>query len=146
MRKFNLKEKALTFGLMALLLASVVPSSSSASIAATAPVAVIAVQNPELDFIIVNQTGYSIKELYIGASGTGDWTKEDEVLKGKAFTTNTQRAITFKPRTTAKKWDVMVKWSDGSGGEEWLELDLTEIDKLTLIYDAEKDKTSAIIN
>ncbi|HWP53905.1 MAG TPA: hypothetical protein VN476_07190, partial [Pyrinomonadaceae bacterium] len=44
---------------------------------------ILPAQNPELDFTIVNKTGYDIKALYIGASGTGDWTKDDEVLKGR---------------------------------------------------------------
>lgn len=102
-------------------------------------------QNPELDFTIVNKTGYDIKALYIGASGTGDWTKDDEVLKGKAFKNGASYDIKFSPRTKAEKWDIMVDWADGSGREEWLNLKLTEIEKVTIIYDKEKDVTKAII-
>ncbi len=102
-------------------------------------------QNANLDFTLVNRTGYSIKAVYIGASGTGDWVKEDEVLKGRTFRNGTSLDITFHPRATAEEWDIMVEWSDGSGREEWLELDLTEITKLTLVYDGEKDVTSVII-
>jgi len=39
----------------------------------------------------------------------------------------------------------MVTWADGSGSEEWVNLNLTEIDKVTLRYDKDKDKTWAII-
>jgi hypothetical protein len=102
-------------------------------------------QNPELDFIIVNKTGYDIKALYIGATGTGDWTKDDEVLKGKPFANGKSYDIKFSPRAKAAKWDIMVTWADGSGSEEWLNLKLTEIEKVTLIYDKEKDQTKAII-
>ncbi len=102
-------------------------------------------QNPELDFTIVNKTGYDIKALYIGATGTGDWTKDDEVLKGRAFKNGTSYDIKFSPRAKAEKWDIMVDWADGSGKEEWLNLKLTEIEKVTLIYDKEKDATKAII-
>jgi hypothetical protein len=102
-------------------------------------------QNPELDFTIVNKTGYDVKALYIGASGTGDWTKDDEVLKGRAFPNGKSFDIKFSPRAKAEKWDIMVDWSDGSGKEEWLNLKLTEITKVTLIYDKEKDQTKAII-
>ena len=102
-------------------------------------------QNPELDFTIVNKTGYDIKALSIGASGTGDWTKEDEVLKGRAFPNGKSYDIKFSPRAKAEKWDIMVTWADGSGSEEWLNLKLTEIEKVTLIYDKEKDVTKAII-
>lgn len=102
-------------------------------------------QNPELDFTIVNKTGYDIKALYIGATGTGDWTKDDEVLKGKAFKNNQSYDIKFSPRAKAAKWDIMVTWADGDGSEEWLNLKLTEIEKVTLVYDKEKDVTRAII-
>jgi hypothetical protein len=39
----------------------------------------------------------------------------------------------------------MVTWADGDGSEEWLGLKLTEIEKVTLVYDKEKDQTKAII-
>ena len=102
-------------------------------------------QNPELDFTIVNKTGYDIKALYIGATGTGDWTKDDEVLKGRGFKNGASYDIKFSPKAKAEKWDIMVDWADGSGKEEWLNLKLTEIEKVTLIYDKEKDVTKAII-
>ena len=58
-------------------------------------------QNPELDFTIVNKTGSDIKALSIGASGV-DWTKEDEVLKGRApsraLASRTTLSSTPKPR------------------------------------------------
>ena len=123
----------------------VVTSSYSAKPGNTFKPEITSTQNPELDFTIVNKTGYDIKALYIGASGTGDWTKEDEVLKGRAFPNGKSYDIKFSPRAKAEKWDIMVTWADGSGSEEWLKLKLTEIEKVTLIYDKEKDQTKAII-
>jgi hypothetical protein len=106
---------------------------------------VSAAQNAELDFTIVNKTGYDIKALYIGATGTGDWTKDDEVLHGKTFKNGAALKIEFHPKAKAAKWDIMVAWADGSGNEEWEGLNLTQIEKLTLVYDEGKDVTSAII-
>ncbi len=106
---------------------------------------VSAAQNPDLDFTIVNKTGYDIKALYIGASNTGDWTNDDEVLKGKPFKNGASLEIEFHPKATATKWDIMVAWADGSGNEEWTDLKLTQIEKVTLVYDKDDDKTSAII-
>ena len=102
-------------------------------------------QNPELDFTIVNKSGYAIKALYIGATGTGDWAKEDEILKGRSFPDGKEYFIEFKPKVKAEKWDIMVTWADGDGSEEWLNLNLTKIDKITLHYDKAKDKTWAVI-
>jgi len=119
------------------------PAGSSAKINRTP--APVVTQNPELDFTIVNKTGYDIKGLYIGARGTGDWAKEDEVLKGRNFADGKALDIEFQPKAKATKWDIMVKWADDSGSVEWLNLKLTEITKVTLVYDKAKDKTSAII-
>jgi hypothetical protein len=144
MNPLEMKNKALTVGL-AVLLFTILAHSSSGTTASTASPMVNAAQNAALDFNLVNKTGYSIKALYIGASGTGDWTKEDEVLKGRTFANGQSLDIEFNPRAKAEKWDIMVTWADGSGSEEWLNLKLTEITKVTLVYDKDADKTSAII-
>lgn len=145
MKTLEMKNRALTVSLTVLMVV-ILAYSSSGTAASTASPVVDPAQNEALDFTLVNQTGYTIKALYIGASGTGDWTKEDEVLKGKTFAPGTELPIEFHPKATAEKWDIMVTWADGSGSEEWTNLDLTEITKLTLVYNAEKDETSAIKN
>jgi len=121
------------------------PANTTAPTNTSAPAKADEKSNPELDFTIVNKTGYDIKELSVGATGTGDWAKEDEVLKGKTFADGDSLEIKFSPRATAANWDIKVMWADGSGGEEWIKLDLTEIEKATLVYDKDKDETSAII-
>jgi hypothetical protein len=123
----------------------VVTSSSSARLSNPVTPVIADTQNPELDFTLVNKTGYAIRALYIGATGTGDWVKEDEVLKGRPFPDGKSYDIKFSPRNKAEKWDIMVTWADGDGSEEWLGLKLTEIEKVTLVYDKEKDQTKAII-
>ena len=139
MRKVFLLTAAVVFCL-GLVGSSAYSAKSGNALSVAAPA-----QNPELDFTIVNKTGYDIKALYIGASGTGDWSKEDDVLKGKGFPNGKSYPIQFHPKEKAEKWDIMVSWADGSGNVEWLNLKLTEIDKVTLVYDKAKDKTSAII-
>jgi hypothetical protein len=99
----------------------------------------------DLDFVIVNSTGHPIKGLSVGATGTGEWSGEDELLKGRTFANGDAMAVTFNPKARAEKWDIKVTWADGSGGEEWVGLKLTEIAKLTLVYDADNDETSAIV-
>lgn len=101
--------------------------------------------NPELDFTLVNNTGYDIKALSVGATGTGDWAKEDEILKGKTFANGSSLDIKFSPRATAELWDIKVDWTDGSESVEWVKLNLTRIEKVTLTYDKETDKTTAKI-
>lgn len=101
--------------------------------------------NPDLDFTLVNKTGYDIKEVSVGPTGEKNWTKEDEILKGRTLANGASLDIKFSPKATAANWDLMVAWSDGTGTEEWLKLDLTEIEKVTLKYDKAADKTTAEI-
>lgn len=112
---------------------------------AAAPAKPEGASNPDLDFTLVNKTGYEIKQLSIGATGTGDWAKEDEVLKGKSFADGASLDIKFHPRATAEKWDIKVEWADGSPGVEWENLNLTKIEKVTLTYDKASNKTTANI-
>lgn len=136
-----------TFIIGLALLCLTVPSftlSRNAS-AMTAPV-LNTVQNKQLDFTLVNQTGYSIKLLYIGPNNNPEWTDDMEILKGRVFRTGTQMPIRFSPKTQATKWDIMVQWTDGSKSAQWLGLDLSTVEKLTILYDAETDKTSFRVN
>ncbi len=145
MNTLSINHKALVIGLAILCLVSAAFSPSRTTASTFAPVVTV-VQNKELDFTLVNQTGYSIKLLYIGPSNNPEWTDDMEILKGRVFRTATQMPIRFNPKSQAKKWDIMVKWTDGSQSAQWLGLDLTEIKKLTILYDAATDKTSVRIN
>jgi len=101
--------------------------------------------NPDLDFTLVNKTGYAIKKVYIGVASSKDWADDDEVLKGRKFPDGASFDIKFHPKAMAKKWDIMVEWADGSANDEWLNLNLTKIEKITLKYNKAKDETTAEI-
>ena len=120
------------------------PANSSAPANTSAPSSSNNASNPDLDFTLINKTGYDIKEVFVGKSGSGEWAKEDEILKGVNFANSNTLDVRFNPKTTAEYWDLKVTWADGSGSEEWTKLKLTEIEKVTLIYDKAKDETSAI--
>ena len=139
MRKLFLIAASAVFclGLVATSSHSAKPGNSSTPVTATA-------QNPELDFIIVNGTEQEIKALYVGKTGTGDWAKEDEILKARPFPPGKEYKIEFKAREKAERWDIMATWIDDTS-VEWEDLKLTEIDKITLKYNKATKKTSAII-
>lgn len=137
--------KTLFIGLLLLCLTMAAVSSGRTSASAAAP-ALNVVDNKELDFTIVNQTGYGIKLLYIGPSNSPEWTDDMEMLKGRVFRSGTQMPIRFSPKAQTTKWDIMVKWTDGSQSAQWLGLDLSRIEKLTILYNADTDKTTYRIN
>ncbi len=99
--------------------------------------------NEELDFTLVNKTGYDIKEVSVGPTGDKDWTPEDTVLKGRAFKNGDSLDIKFHPKEKSENWDLKIEWTDGSPSVEWLKFNLTKIEKITLKYDRNSDKTTA---
>lgn len=98
--------------------------------------------NKDLDFTLVNKTGYDIKGVSIGPNGDADWLPEDEVLKGRTFADGASLEIKFNPKVTATKWDMKIDWADGDPSVEWTNVDLTSVKKLTLKYDKASGKTS----
>ena len=101
--------------------------------------------NADLDFTLVNKTGYDIKEVLVGPSATKDWSPDMEILKGRTFKDGATMEVKFHPKATAENWDIKVEWADGSPSEEWIKLNLTKIEKVTLKYDKAADKTTAVI-
>ncbi len=97
----------------------------------------------ELDFTIVNKTGYAIKEIYIAPSSQEEWTDEDKNVLPRSLKDEESVDITFSPKATAPKWDLKIVWVDGGDAVEWLGFDLTEISKITLFYDEKSEKTTA---
>ncbi len=98
--------------------------------------------NKDLDFTLVNKTGYAIKGVSIGPAGDKDWAPEDEVLKGRTFGDGASLDIKFSPKATATKWDLKIDWADGDPSVEWYNVDLTTVKKLTLKYDKSSGTTS----
>ncbi len=93
----------------------------------------------DLDFKLVNKTGYAIKEVFIGPSTSEEW--GDNILDG-TLPDGGSASITFNPEATAAKWDIMVAYEDGSK-VQWIGYKLADISKITLFYDEDKDVTSA---
>jgi hypothetical protein len=99
----------------------------------------------ELDFILVNDTGYPIKNVYVTAHSAADW---DAPVYSKRFESGETIMVKFSPRTTIKEYDLKVDWydADGGGSSIWERgYDLTQIESITLKYNKQTDVTSAII-
>jgi hypothetical protein len=132
-------------GLAVLSLTILVSSFARSSRAFTTTTVVNATQNEKLDFTLANETGYGIKKVYVGPNNNPDWTDDMEVLHGRTFKTGAELEITFSPKTRAAKWDLRVEWAppyEKDPAVNWYGLDLTQIEKVTLLYDEKTGKTS----
>jgi hypothetical protein len=140
----RINRKVLVFCFAVLALTILVPSLGRTSQASVGASAVGVTQNEALDFTLANATGYSIKKVYIGPSNNPDWTDDMEVLHGRTFKTGTELDIEFNPKARAAKWDLRVEWAapyESDPAVNWYGLDLTKIEKITLHYNKDTDKT-----
>lgn len=95
----------------------------------------------DADFTMVNGTGYTINEVYISPANKNAWGKDrmgdDDLPNGKSRL--------FKFRDTANcVQDIKVVFDKGDAEVTWEDLDLCEINKLTLKYNRATKAVSAI--
>jgi len=96
----------------------------------------------QLDFTVVNKTGYGVSELYVAPSASTDW---EENLLEETLENNESIKITFsKKQEHIAKWDIMITFVDDDSKVYWKGYKLSEIQKLTLKYDRKAGTTTAI--
>ena len=83
------------------------------------------------DFVLHNETGVEIHELYVSPTTTDDW--EEDVLGVDTLPAGESVKITFEDREHRAKWDLKVVDSKGNS-IEWENLNLIEISDVTLHY------------
>jgi hypothetical protein len=118
-----------------------------ASFAAAASVMVLA---PALahaapqDFSLDNETGYTIKSLYIAPTSTSDWGPGDPDILGEAVLPSGIAAPIHFPggRGETCFWDLKVAYEDDSS-HEWSNVNLCAITTVTIHYDEGTHSTSA---
>jgi hypothetical protein len=93
------------------------------------------------DFKLVNKTGYELKELYVSPSKSDDW--QDDVLGQSTLGDGDAANIKFHRATKACHWDIKVVYSADSSSAVWSDVDLCSIEKVTIHYDKDADKTTA---
>jgi len=83
------------------------------------------------DFVLHNETGVEIREVYVSPVTAGDW--EEDVLGKDTLPEGESVKVTFEDRDKHSHWDLKVV--DGKGNSiEWHDLNLIEISELTLHY------------
>jgi hypothetical protein len=83
------------------------------------------------DFVLHNETGVEIEEVFVSPVTTDDW--EADVLGKNTLPAGESVKITFDDRDKQSHWDLKVV--DGKGNSiEWHDLNLVEISEVTLHY------------
>ena len=141
------KYKAMAAGAAALLVfgaSSLSVSAAPAPAASPAPMHFSA-ENDALDFDLVNKTGYVIKEVSISPAKAKAWHDDDELLHGREFGDGDVLKISFNPKAAAAHWDLQVIFAGDDDTEEFDDLKLTDISKVTLHYNKSTKETHADI-
>lgn len=87
------------------------------------------------DFILVNETGVVIYNIYISPSDVNDW--EEDVLGPDVFMDGDETTIQFHPMEDACLWDLKVTDKEGNA-IIWYDIDLCKWYVITLHWDGEK--------
>jgi hypothetical protein len=98
-------------------------------------------QEAKQDFRLVNKTGYEIKEVYVSPSKSSDW--EEDILGEGVFGDKEAREIHFHRDVKSCHWDLKVVYTVDSSNAVWTDIDLCSVEKITIHYDKDADKTSA---
>jgi hypothetical protein len=89
------------------------------------------------DFVLHNQTGVEIHSVYVSPHSADDW--QEDVLGRETLPNGESVKITFDDRDKHAKWDLKVTDKDGNA-LEWYDLNLVEIEELTIHWDGSKKK------
>jgi len=87
------------------------------------------------DFVLHNQTGVEIHNLHISPVSTNDW--EEDILGRDTLPSGESVKVTFDDRDKHVHWDLKVADKDGNS-LEWYDLNLIQIEEVTLHWDAAK--------
>jgi hypothetical protein len=93
-----------------------------------------------LDFELVNKTGYAIKEIYVSPAAADNW--QDNLLS-QPMADGDSLQMTASPDANAEMWDMKIVWVDEGEDVQWKGLNLAKISKVTLYYNADTDETTA---
>ncbi|MFC7500220.1 hypothetical protein ACFQRC_13410 [Enterovirga sp. GCM10030262] len=92
------------------------------------------------DFVILNNTGYTIKQLHVAASTKDVW--EEDVLGSEILEDGERTRVRFDSDEESCLWDIKVTYDDGETAA-WQGVNLCEISIVSLRYDHETGSTSA---
>lgn len=94
----------------------------------------------DADFTLVNRTGYALREVYVSPSNKNAWGRDrmgDNILEnGKA------RLFKFSDKSSCDQ-DLKVVFDDDESEVIWEDIDLCELNKITLRYNRKTRMVSA---
>jgi hypothetical protein len=94
-----------------------------------------------LDFKLINDTGYDIHAVYVDPNKSELWT--DDVMEHDILPDGSSVFINFTGDADTCIWDLMVEWIEDYDSTVWYNLNLCDISEVTLKYNRNTDETTA---
>ncbi|MEI9989449.1 MAG: hypothetical protein WDM86_05360 [Rhizomicrobium sp.] len=92
------------------------------------------------NFNLVNNTGYTIKEVYVSPVSTNDW--EEDVLGQDTLDDGSSVLIRFPHHAGGCNWDLKVVYDDDTDAH-WSNFNLCTISEISISYNQKTGKTWA---
>ena len=92
------------------------------------------------NFTLVNNTGYTINEVYVSTTDTDNW--EEDVLGQDTLDDNASVEIQFPHHAGGCFWDLKVVYEDKTDAV-WKNFNLCTISQISISYNADTGKTWA---
>jgi hypothetical protein len=92
------------------------------------------------NFTLINNTGYTIREVYVSTVNTNSW--EEDVLGQDTLDDDQSVDITFGHHAGGCYWDLKVVYDDDTDAV-WKNFNLCTISQIAISYDAKSGKTWA---
>ena len=94
----------------------------------------------DADFTLVNKTGYTIREIYISPASKGNWGRDR--MGNNNLDNNKSRLFKFSDKASCDQ-DLKVVFADSDAEVTWENVDLCEINKISIKYNRATKTVSA---
>ncbi len=103
----------------------------------------IQVKGPNLDFVLVNKTGYDIESIFVAPTSEREW--GEDIMGVDVLEEGESVEVSFDAGENTKNWDIYVTWRGYTAEDDvfWINFDLSTISEITLFYDEKTGKTWA---
>lgn len=98
-------------------------------------------QSAKQDFALINRTGYELKEIYVSPSKADDW--QEDILGKQTLAEGERLNVRFTPKTQTCKWDLKVVYTVDETSAVWSDINLCDVDKITIHWDKQNNVTRA---
>jgi hypothetical protein len=93
------------------------------------------------NFTLINKTGYDLDAIFVSPSKINDW--GNDIMGQDVLGDGEKVNIKFHRKTKACNWDLKVIYTVDDSSAIWRDVDLCTIEKITIRYNKNTDKTTA---